>query len=138
MKSLKKPAPAPQQFYYSDDELKPRNSFNKPSETRSSHSSSSNEIVFLGEFPQTNINSQAFSYKESTSNFEKPQNSSKSKPFSIKMSEGFTFIETFDLKQYQNQEIFLRLCPSERYNNNPKCNICAADFNFLVNRKKIW
>ena len=96
MKALKKPNP--DSFYHSDEESKPRKSLKKPSEVRS-NSSSSNEIVFLGDFPQENMPIQAFSYKEDTRN--QMDSKEENKAFSIKLSEGFTFVENFDYNQFQ-------------------------------------
>jgi len=99
MKALKKPLP--DQFYHSDEESKPRKSFKMLSEVRS-NSSSSNEIVFLGDFPQENVPPQAFSYKEDSKNH--LESKEETKAFSIKLSEGFTFVESFDYKQFQGIE----------------------------------
>lgn len=106
MQILKKPSNIQENnptFYHSDDDSKSKakKSFKKFSDVRS-NSSSSNEIVFLGEFPQENLYNQAFSYKEEEKNseFNKIQ-SMEDKNFSIKVSEGFTFVEFFDFKQFQ-------------------------------------
>lgn len=92
-----------QNFYHSDEDSRPkaRASMKKLSNARSS-SSSSNEIVFLGEFPQENLNNQAFSYQEESKNIFEKNKSSEDK-YTIKLSEGFTFVEFFDFKQFQSK-----------------------------------
>lgn len=93
----------PQNFYHSDEDSRPKSraSIKRLSNARSS-SSSSNEIVFLGEFPQENLNNQAFSYQEESKNIFDKNKSSEDK-YTIKLSEGFTFVEFFDFKQFQSK-----------------------------------
>ncbi len=102
MQNLKKNS----QFYQRNEEQKANKSpkiFKKPSEIPSSRSSSSNEIVFLGDFPEENLHPEAFSYKEETKQPEFSKNDSlKEKPYSIKLSEGFTFVESFDYERFQS------------------------------------
>lgn len=112
--------------------------------------SSSMEITYLDPF-ERNENQKSFKFDQSIENLKfterkskehMPQIESGSKKdmYSIKMNNGFTFIETLEISHSKLEEdnIFKKLCNPLSYKNNIKCDICLSEFNMITNRKKIW